>query len=631
VLSRPAAGSIPDTPGSYQFKDKDGRIIYVGKARSLRSRLSNYFGAPETLMPRTRQMVAAASSVDWIEVNNEVEALFLENELIKRYQPRFNIRLKDDKSYPWLAVTESDEWPRARVLRGKKRKGTRYFGPFAHAYAIRETLDLLLRTFPIRTCTDAKFQRHQRLGRPCLYAHIEKCAAPCVNAITPEDYDRLVADLVAFLDGDVAPVLDRLEKQMYEASDALEFERAARVRDQLVSVRKVIERQQMVGAKEEDLDVIGIAEDPLEASVQVFYVRRGRVTGRKGLVVDKVEDVEPPALVARILEQLYGDAPAEDVPKEVLVPVEPEQRELYEEFLSLTREKSKVRIRVPQRGAKRELLATVTRNAQEAFARHKLKRASDHNARARALVALQEALDLPEAPLRIECFDISNLQGTEIVASMTVMEDGLPKRNGYRHFKIKHQEGQDDFAAMDEALTRRFRRYLDERDEGARAGKRFAYPPNLLVIDGGRGQLNVAVRVLEELGLEEICAVGLAKRFEEVYVPGRDEPVRIPRDSEALYLLQQVRDEAHRFAITYHRKLRDKKMTRSVLDDVPGLGPTRRRRLLKEFGSVKKLREQELETLLELSWLPDNVARTLYEHLHGGPAPGGGLPSLEPS
>jgi excinuclease ABC subunit C len=387
----------------------------------------------------------------------------------------------------------------------------------------------------------------------------------------------------------------------------------------------------MVGAKEEDLDVIGIAEDPLEASVQVFYVRRGRVTGRKGLVVDKVEDLEPPALVARILEQLYGDAPAADVPKEVLVPVEPEERALYEEFLSLTREKSKVRIRVPQRGAKRQLLQTVTLNAQEAFTRHKLKRASDHNARARALVALQEALDLPEAPLRIECFDISNLQGTEIVASMTVMEDGLPKRSGYRHFKIRRQEGQDDFAAMDEALTRRFRRYLDEREEGARKGRRFAYPPNLLVIDGGKGQLNVAVRVLEELGLEEICVVGLAKRFEEVYVPGRDEPVRIPRDSEALYLLQQVRDEAHRFAITYHRKLRDQRMTRSVLDDVPGLGPTRRRRLLKEFGSVKKLREQPPEVFRELSWLPDAVADALYEGLHGGPAPSGGLPSLGPS
>jgi excinuclease ABC subunit C len=632
VLTRPAAGSIPDTPGSYQFRDKDGRVIYVGKAKSLRSRLSNYFGAPETLLPRTRQMVAAAQSVEWIEVNNEVEALFLEYNLIKQHKPRFNIRLKDDKSYPFLAITIGEEWPRAMVMRGAKRKGVRYFGPFAHAYAIRETLDLLLRTFPIRTCTNAKFQRHERLGRPCLYAHIEKCVAPCVGAVTPEEYQRLVGELISFLDGETAPVLDRLEKQMHEASEALDFERAARVRDQLLSVRKVIERQQMVGAKEEDLDVIGIAEDPLEASVQVFYVRRGRVTGRKGLVVDKVEDVESPALVARILEQLYGDAPAEDVPREVLVPVEPEERELYEEFLSLTRAKSKVRIRVPQRGAKRALLQTVTLNAQEAFGRHKLKRASDHNARARALVALQEALDLPEAPLRIECFDISNLQGTEIVASMTVLEDGLPRRSDYRRFKIKRQEGQDDFAAMDEALSRRFKRYLDERDEGARAGRRFAYPPNLLVIDGGRGQLNVAVRVLEELGLEDISVVGLAKRFEEVYLPDRDDPVRIPRDSEALYLLQQVRDEAHRFAITYHRQLRGKTMTRSVLDDVPGLGPTRRKRLLKEFGSVKRIREQTPEALLALPWLPDSVARALYDGLHGGPAGGQpsapGLPSL---
>ncbi len=625
MLTRPAAGSIPDTPGSYQFRDKDGRVIYVGKAKSLRSRLSNYFSAPETLLPRTRQMVAAAQSVEWIEVRNEVEALFLEYNLIKQYKPRFNIRLKDDKSYPFLAITVGEEWPRAMVMRGAKRKGVRYFGPFAHAYAIRETLDLLLRTFPIRTCTNAKFQRHERLGRPCLYAHIEKCVAPCVGAVDHESYQALVAELISFLDGETAPVLDRLEKQMHEASEALEFERAARVRDQLLSVRKVIERQQMVGAKEEDLDVIGIAEDPLEASVQVFYVRRGRVTGRKGLVVDKVEDVESPALVARILEQLYGDAPAEDVPREVLVPVEPEERELYEEFLSLTRARSKVRIRVPQRGAKRALLQTVTLNAQEAFGRHKLKRAADHNARARALVALQEALDLPEAPLRIECFDISNLQGTEIVASMTVLEDGLPKRSDYRRFKIKRQEGQDDFAAMDEALSRRFRRYLEERDEGARAGRRFAYPPNLLVIDGGRGQLNVAVRVLEELGLEDICVVGLAKRFEEVYLPDRPDPVRIARDSEALYLLQQVRDEAHRFAITYHRQLRGKTMTRSVLDDVPGLGPTRRKRLLKEYGSVKRLREQTPEALLALSWLPDPVARALYDALHGGP----GLPSLE--
>ncbi len=520
-------------------------------------------------------------------------------------------------------MTLDEEWPRAMVMRGAKRKGVRYFGPFAHAYAIRETLDLLLRTFPIRTCTKNKFERHQRLGRPCLYAHIEKCAAPCVAAVGREEYDALVNELLVFLDGETAPVLDRLDKQMHEAADELEFERAARLRDQITSVRKVIERQQMVAAKEEDLDVVGLVEDPLEAQVEVFFVRKGRVVGRKGLVVDKVEDLETPALVGRVLEQLYAAAPAEDVPREVLVPVAPDDPPLYEEFLGAARG-SRVQVRVPQRGAKRELLGTVTHNAREAFARHKLKRAADHNARARALTALQDALGLHEAPLRIECFDISNLQGTEIVGSMVVMEDGLAKRTDYRRFKVRHQEGQDDFSSMEEVLTRRFRKYLEERDEGARKGKRFAYPPNLLLVDGGKGQLGVAVRVLEELGLEEIAVAALAKRFEEVYVPGQSEPARIPRDSEALYLLQQVRDEAHRFAITYHRQLRGKKMTRSVLDDVPGLGPGRRARLLKQYGSVKRLRQAELEELMALTWLPDRVADTLYEHLHGPGATMGG-------
>ena len=619
-MRRPPAGSIPDAPGSYQFKDQHGRVIYVGKAKSLRSRLSNYFGPPATLLPRTRQMVAAAETVEWIEVRNEVEALFLEYNLIKEHRPRFNIRLKDDKSYPFLAVTLDEEWPRAMVMRGAKRKGVRYFGPYAHAYAIRETLDLLLRTFPIRTCTNGKFQRHERLGRPCLYAHIEKCVAPCVKAVTNDDYRVLVDDMLGFLAGDTAPVIMRLETVMAEAADDLEFERAARVRDQLVSVRKAVERQQMVGTKEEDLDVIGLVEDELEASVQIFFVRRGRVVGRKGIVIDKVEDLDTPALSAAILEQVYGDATADDVPREVLLRAQPEDLALYEEFLTLVRG-SKVRIRVPQRGDRRTLLETVEQNAQEAFNRHKLKRASDHNARAQALTALQEALHLPEAPLRIECFDISNLQGTQIVASMTVLEDGLPKRSEYRRFKVRYPGGQDDFAAMEEVLTRRFRRYLEERDEGARAGKRFAYPPNLLVIDGGKGQLGVAVRVLEDLGLEDISVVGLAKRFEEVYRPGESDPVRIPRDSPALYLLQHVRDEAHRFAITYHRTLRDKSMTKSVLDDVPGLGPTRRTKLIKHFGSVKKLREQDTDALLALTWLPDAVARDLYAALHGEPLP----------
>ncbi len=623
TVQRPEAGSIPTTPGSYQFKDARGRVIYVGKAKSLRSRLSNYFGPPESLLPRTRQMVAVAETVEWIEVSNEVEALFLEYNLIKTHHPRFNIRYKDDKSYPYLAVTLDEEWPRAMVMRGKKRKGVRYFGPFAHAYAIRETLDLLLRTFPIRTCTNAKFDRHKRLGRPCLYAHIEKCAAPCVGDIAKDEYDRLVADLIAFLDGESGPVVARLELQMREASDELEFERAARLRDQLTSVRKAIERQQMVAPKEENFDVIGLVEDELEASIQLFFVRKGRVVGRRGLVVDKVEDLDTPALVERTLEQLYAGAAPEDVPREVLVPVQPADPKLAEAFLAEVRG-ARVGVRVPQRGEKRELLATVTRNAGEAFAQHKLKRASDHNARARALTALQDALQLPDAPLRIECFDISNLQGTEIVGSMVVMEDGLAKRSDYRRFKVRHQDGQDDFASMEEVLTRRFKRYLEERDEGARAGKRFAYPPNLLVVDGGRGQLNVAVRVLEELGLEDIQVASLAKRLEEVYLPDRSEPVRIARDSEALYLLQQVRDEAHRFAITYHRKLRDKQATRSVLDEVAGLGPTRRTRLLREFGSVKKLRELSVDDLLALPWLPDAVGAALYERLHSGsPAPGG--------
>jgi len=637
MVVRPEPGTIPDAPGSYQFKDRDGRVIYVGKAKSLRSRLASYFAAPHLLLPRTRQMVSAAETVEWIEVRNEVEALFLEYNLIKRHAPRFNIRLKDDKSYPYLAVTLDEEWPRAMVMRGAKRKGVRYFGPYAHAYAIRETLDMLLRTFPIRTCSNVKLQRHQRLGRPCLLAHIEKCSAPCVGDIETPAYNVLVGELVEFLDGHTEPILDRLEKAMHEAASALEFERAARLRDQLGLVRKAIERQQMVGERDEDYDAIGLVEDPLEAAVQVFHVRRGRMVGRKGLVVDKVEEVSTPALIGRILEQLYAGEEEGEIPREVLVPVEPEERELYEEFLSHIRG-TRVRVRVPQRGNKRAFMETVTRNAEEALARHRLKRASDHNARAKALTELQDHLSLSDAPLRIECFDISNLQGTEIVASMVVMEDGLPKRSDYRRFKIKTLDGQDDFSSMEEVLTRRFTAYLRERDNTttdapgvedsagieARRPKKFSYPPNLLLIDGGKGQLNVAVRVLEELGLEdEIAVASLAKRFEEVYRPGQSDPVRIPRDSEALYLLQQVRDEAHRFAITYHRNLRGKKMTVSVLDSVPGLGPTRRKRLLKEFGSVKRLREMTEEELVALPWLPSAVGHAVYAQLHASVATNG--------
>ena len=617
MVQRPPTGTIPDAPGSYQFKDRDGRVIYVGKAASLRQRLSNYFVDPRNLPARTAAMVTTAETVEWIQVRNEVEALMLEYSLIKQHRPRFNIRLRDDKSYPFLAVTVEEEWPRPTVMRGRKRKGVRYFGPYAHAYAIRETLDLLLRTFPLRTCSDNKFRRHERLGRPCLLFHIEKCTGPCVGEVDKETYDRLVHELVEFLDGETDTIVRRLEAQMREAADNLEYERAARVRDRLTSVRKAIERQQMVADRNEDLDVIGIAEDDLEAAVQVFYVRRGRVVGRKGYVVDKVEDLGPGELVGNVLEELYDDPPL-GVPKSVLVPTDPDEPDLYAEWLSLLRG-SRVDVRVPRRGAKRELQDTVTRNASEEFTRHRLRRASDHNARAKALNELQEALGLPEAPLRIECYDMSHIQGTDYVGSMVVMEDGLPRKSDYRRFKVRSVPGNDDFAAMEEVLTRRLTAYIDERSlpVSERSG-RFSYPPQLLLVDGGKGQLNVAVRVLEDLGLdEEIPVASLAKRFEEVYLPGRSDPVRLPRGSEALYMLQRIRDESHRFAISYHRQLRGKRMTRSVLDDIPGLGPARKKRLTKEMGGVAGVRKATLEQLQALSWLPDDVAAAVHDKVHG--------------
>jgi excinuclease ABC subunit C len=616
VIQRPAGGSIPDTPGSYQFKDGQGRVIYVGKAKNLRARLSNYFQNPANLPARTAQMVATAESVEWIQVRNDVEALMLEYSLIKQHQPRFNIRLKDDKSYPFLAITEGDEWPRAMVMRGSKRKGVRYFGPYGHAYAIRETLDLLLRTFPIRTCSDNKLGRHQKLGRPCLLFHIEKCSGPCVGEIDRTAYGVLVGELIDFLDGNTEAIVARLETQMRQAADELEFERAARLRDRLDAVRKAIAKQQMVVDKDEDVDVVGIADDELEAAVQVFFVRRGRVVGRKGFVIDKVEDVSPGELVDTVLEGLYYDPPPMGVPKQVLVPVESADPDLYQRWLTEQRG-SRVTIRVPQRGEKRALLETVTRKATEEFTRHRLRRAADHNTRAKALNELQEALGLPAAPLRIECYDMSHIQGSDYVGSMVVLEDGLPAKSQYRRFKIKGDQGNDDFAAMEQVLTRRLTNYLAERDRPASERGRFAYPPQLLLVDGGKGQLSVAERVVADLGLtDEIPLASLAKRFEEVYVPGRAEPVRIPRQSEALYLLQRVRDEAHRFAITYHRELRGKRMTRSVLDDIPGLGPVRQKRLLKEMGGVGAVKQASAEQLLALPWLPDAVGAAVYDKIH---------------
>jgi excinuclease ABC subunit C len=613
VQDKPPTGSIPDAPGSYQFYDREGRVLYVGKAKSLRHRLPNYWQDSAKLYPRTAQMVANADHVEWIVVDSEVDALILEHSLIQAHLPRYNVRLKDDKSYPWLAVTLIDEWPKPQVVRGRKRKGVRYFGPYGNAKAIRSTLDLLVRSFPVRTCSDTKFTRHERLGRPCLLYDIDRCSGPCVGAVDHEAYDVYVNDLMGFLSGDTEPVLARLEAEMVAASDVLQFERAARIRDRITAVHKAAETQQMVSDRAEDFDVVGLAEDPLEASVQIFRVRRGRVVGHRGFTVEKVDDLSPPEFMSQIVAQVYG-ADGAEVPRRILVPGEPADREVLQIWLRTLRD-GPVEIAVPQRGAKRALQETVTRSAGEDLARHRLRRASDHNARSKALTELQEALGLREAPLRIECFDMSHLQGTDYVGSMVVVEDGLAKRSDYRRFKVKTVGGNDDYAAMEEVLTRRLTALKIARETPTpERPRRFAYRPNLLLVDGGKGQLSVAERVVHELGLEdEIELAALAKQFEEVYRPGSPDPVRLRRGSDALYLLQRVRDEAHRFAITFHRERRAKRMTRSFLDDIPGLGPTRKARLVKELGGVNAVRAATREQLQSLSWLPDAVGLAVYD------------------
>ena len=636
VIKRPPAGTIPEAPGSYQFKDRNGRIIYVGKASNLRQRLSNYFQNPRNMHARTAQMVQTAESVEWTIVGNEVEALMLEYSLIKQHDPRFNVRLRDDKSYPFLAVTSSEQWPRAQVMRGRKRKDTRYFGPYAHAYAIRDTLDLLLRSFPVRTCTQSKFNEHKRLGRPCLLFHIEKCSGPCVGEIEEMPYRQHVTELCQFIDGDTDEIVSRLNADMKQAATNLEFGQAARLRVRLEAVKKAISKQQMVADKNEDLDVIGIAENELEASVQMFYIRKGRVVGRKGFILDKVEDLTPGGLINRILENLYGEKPILGVPKHVLVPYEADDREVYEEWLELARG-SRVQIRVPQRGDRVTLLETVTRNAKEEFTRHRMKRASDHNTRSRALTELQDALELPEAPLRIECYDMAHIQGTNYVGSMVVMEDGLPAKREYRRFKVNEVGsvvgGQsDDYAAMAEVVRRRLQAYLDERDrpvsertgldgEGVEGKERkpgkFAYPPQLLLVDGGKGQVSATYQVVQELGLaDEIPVAGLAKRFEEIYVPGRSEPVELRRGSEALFMLQRIRDEAHRFANTFHRERRSKSMVGSSLDDIAGMGEVRKKKLLKAMGGITKVEQASLEELQAHSFLPNSVAEAIHAKFH---------------
>jgi excinuclease ABC subunit C len=630
---RPRPGSIPTQPGVYRFRDKDGRVVYVGKAKNLRARLSSYFQDLAHLHPRTATMVTTAASVEWTVVKTEVEALQLEYSWIKEFDPRFNVKYRDDKSYPWLAVTLDEEFPRVMVGRGAKKKGVRYFGPYSHAWAIRETVDLLLRVFPMRSCSNGVFKRSQQIGRPCLLGYIEKCSAPCVGRVDAEEHRRIAEDFCDFMAGRTDAFVKRIEREMYAASDRMDYEKAARLRDDLGALQKALEKQAVVFGDGTDADVVALAEDPLEVAVQVFHVRQGRIRGQRGWVADRVEDLDTAALVGEFLLQLYAGEEGDAIPREVLVPALPEDAATYEQLLTETRG-SRVRIRVPQRGDKRALQETVAQNAAQSLALHKTRRASDLTTRNRALEEIQEALDLPDAPLRIECYDISNLQGTEVVGSMVVFEDGLPRKSEYRRFVVRGVEGQNDVASMHEVITRRFRRLLDERidrpeisggeidpddpgpllvDPDTGRPRKFAYTPGLVVVDGGPPQVAAAQRALDELGIDDVPLCGLAKRLEEVWLPGQDDPVILPRTSEGLYLLQRVRDEAHRFAITHHRARRSKSMVESVLDDVPGLGEVRRKTLIKHFGSLKRLRAATVEEIAAVPGIGPRTAAAIQD------------------
>ena len=635
---RPAPGEIPESPGVYRFRDARGRVIYVGKAKSLRQRLNQYFADFAALHPRTQAMLTTAAGVEWTVVSTEVEALQLEYSWIKEFDPRFNVKYRDDKSYPYLAVTMAEEYPRVMVMRGAKRKGTRYFGPYSHAWAIRDTVDTLLRVFPVRTCSAGVFKRSGQIGRPCLLGYIGKCSAPCVNRISAGGHRRLAEDFCDFMAGQTSRFAARLEAEMKEAARLEEFERAARLRDDLRALERAIEKQAVVLGDGTDCDVIALAEDQLEAAVQVFYVRGGRVRGQRGWVLDKIEEVTPAELVEQFLGQVYADTPAgaeainAGIPREVLVPELPPDPATMTQWLT-ERRGGPVSLRVPRRGDKKALLETVARNAGESLALHKTRRASDLTTRSKALSEIQEAVGLDDAPLRIECYDVSNLQGTHVVASMVVFEDGLARKSEYRRFAIKGTDGTDDISAIYEVITRRFRRYLAEREKTGEldtlgdpdpdeeqdqdliaertevtTARKFAYPPNLVVVDGGPLQADAAARALAELSIDDVAICGLAKRLEEVWLPGEEYPVILPRSSEGLYLLQRVRDEAHRFAIAYHRAKRGKAATASALDDVPGLGPARRKTLLKHFGSVRKLGAASVEEIAAVPGIGPKLA-----------------------
>ncbi|MFJ8578797.1 excinuclease ABC subunit UvrC [Micromonospora sp. NPDC093277] len=635
---RPAPGTIPESPGVYRFRDGTGRVIYVGKARSLRSRLNSYFADPVNLHQRTRQMVFTAESVDWITVATEVEALQQEYTWIKQYDPKFNVRYRDDKSYPYLAVTLDEEFPRLQVMRGAKRKGVRYFGPYSHAWAIRETLDLLLRVFPARTCSSGVFKRAGQVGRPCLLGYIGKCSAPCVGSVTAERHRQIVNGFCDFMAGRTDTMVRGLDREMQEASERLEFERAARLRDDVAALRRAMEKQTVVLGDGTDADVVAFAEDPLEAAVQVFHVRDGRVRGQRGWVVEKTEDLTTGDLVHHFCTQVYGGEQGEaDVPRELLAPELPGDADALADWLS-ARRGSRVSLRVPQRGDKRSLLETVERNAKDALARHKLKRAGDLTTRGKALDEIADALGMRTSPLRVECFDVSQIQGTDVVASMVVFEDGLPRKSEYRRFIVRGAT--DDLSAMSEVLRRRFARYLDARAETGEIGeetasdpdrpgidpttgrpRKFAYPPQLVVVDGGAPQVAAAAQALAELGIDDVALCGLAKRLEEVWLPDDEFPVILPRTSEALYLLQRVRDEAHRFAITFHRQRRSKRMTESALDNVPGLGEVRRKALIRHFGSLKRLSAATVEEITEVPGVGKRTAEAILAALDGDAKP----------
>ena len=635
---RPAPGSIPVEPGVYRFLDPHGRVIYVGKAKSLRSRLTSYFADISSLAPRTRQMVMTAGRVEWTVVNTEVEALQLEYNWIKEFDPRFNIRYRDDKSYPVLAVTLNEEFPRLMVYRGPRRKGVRYFGPYSHAWAIRETLDLLTRVFPARTCSAGVFKRHNQIDRPCLLGYIDKCSAPCIGRVSAEEHRQIVLDFCDFLAGKTDRLARDMEQQMRAAAEQLDFERAARLRDNISALKRALEKQAVVLGDGTDADVVAFADDELEAAVQVFHVRGGRVRGQRGWIVEKSSepgDSGQEHLVEQFLTQFYGeqaeldgaaDESTNPVPRQVLVPCLPTNSEEIANWLSGLRG-SKVVLRVPHRGDKRALAETVKRNAADALAQHKLKRAGDFTARSAALHSIQEALGLADAPLRIECVDISHVQGTDVVASLVVFEDGLPRKSDYRHYAIRDAAGggrSDDVASIAEVTRRRFLRHVSDIQDSSvltaeGKSRKFAYPPNLFVVDGGAPQVNAAAAVLDELGVTDVAVIGLAKRLEEVWVPSEPDPVIMPRNSEGLYLLQRIRDEAHRFAITYHRSKRSKRMTASALDSVRGLGEHRRKALVTHFGSLARLKEATVDEITAVPGIGLATAKAVLEALGAPP------------